>query len=78
MSRGRRRGGGRRLVVMVMPMMVMPVMVMPVVMMPVMMMLRRSSRRRGSGLLRDGVTGKAERKHGGGGKGLDHGMIFLR
>jgi hypothetical protein len=27
--------------------------------------------------LRDGVTGEAERKNRGGGKGLEHGRIFL-
>ena len=53
-------------------MMVMPMVVVPVVMVVVMMLHRSRSGRR-SGLLRDGVTGEAERERGGGGKGLDHG-----
>lgn len=56
-------------------------MVMMVMMMDVMMMMVRGSRhrsgRRGSGFLRDGVAGEAERENGRGRKGLDHGRIFL-
>jgi hypothetical protein len=58
-------------------MVVMPVMVVMVMM----MMLHRSGCRRSgcrSGLLRDSVTGEAERERRGGGKGLDHGKVFLR
>jgi uncharacterized membrane protein len=57
--------------VMVMPMMMVVVVV-------VMMHFRRHrSGGRRSGFLRDGVAGEAERERGGGGKGLDHGKIFL-
>lgn len=68
---------------MVMPVVVIPMMVMPMMMIMMMvMMLHRSGRRRrsgrGSGLLRDGVTGEAERERGGGGEGLDHGKVVLR
>ena len=56
-------------------------MVMMVMMMDVMMMMVHGSRhrsgRRGSGFLRDGVAGEAERENGRGRKGLDHGRIFL-
>ena len=61
-------------VMVMMPVMVVMVMVMVMVMM-VVVMLHRSS---GSGFLRDGVTGEAEREHGGSGEGLDHGKVFLR
>jgi hypothetical protein len=62
-----------------MVMMVMMPMVVMIVMMVVVMMLHgsRGGWRR-SGFLRDGVTGEAERKHGGRNKGLDHGKVFLR
>jgi hypothetical protein len=54
------------------------VMVMVVMMMVVMVhFMRHRSGRRRSGFLRDGVAGEAEREHGGGGKGLDHGKIIL-
>ena len=61
----------------------MHVMVMMVMMMDVMMMMmmvhgrRHRSGRRGSGFLRDGVAGEAERENGRGRKGLDHGRSFL-
>jgi hypothetical protein len=58
----------------------MVVMVMMVVVVMIVMMMvhgRRSGRRR-SGVLRVGVAREAERKHGGGSEGLDHGRIFLR
>ena len=56
------------------------VMMMVVMVMMVMMHLMRhrsggSGRRRG--VLCDGVSGEAEREHGGGGEGLDHGNVFL-
>jgi hypothetical protein len=60
------------------------VMVMPMVMMVVvvvMVMHRLGHRGRGgrrrSSFLRDGVSGEAERKHGRGGKGLDHDGTIL-
>ncbi len=57
------------------------VVVMVVMVMVMMMMMMHFSRHRSggrrSGFLRDGVAGEAEREHGGGGKGLDHGTIFL-
>jgi hypothetical protein len=71
-GRGRRRGHLMvHVVVMVMMMVVVVV---------VMMMLHGRGRRSAgrSGFLRDGVAGEAEREHGGGGEGLDHGRIFLR
>ena len=46
-----------------------------VVVMMVVMMVHGSRRR--SGFLRDGVTGEAEREHGGCDKGLDHEKVFL-
>jgi hypothetical protein len=55
------------------------VVVMMVVVMMVVMMHgsgHRSGGRR-SGFLGDGVAGEAEREHGGGGEGLDHGKIIL-
>ena len=56
------------------------VMVMMVVMMMMVMVLHGrshwSSRSR-RGFLGDGVAGEAEREHGGGGEGLDHGKIIL-
>ena len=60
--------------------------VMMVMMMVVMMMVghrrfgvhrRAAGRRAGRCFLRDGVSGEAERENGRGGKGLDHGRIFL-
>ena len=55
------------------------VMMMVVVVMMMMMLHGRGRRSAGrSGFLRDGVAGEAEREHGGGGEGLDHGRIFLR
>ena len=57
------------------------VMMMVVMVVMVMMHLMRhrsgGSGRRRSGVLRDGVSGEAEREHGGGGEGLDHGNVFL-
>ena len=59
------------MVVVVMMAVVMVVMVM-------MMMLRGGSGGGGrSGFLRHGVAGEAQREHGGGGEGLDHGKVFL-
>ena len=59
------------MVVVVMMAVVMVVMVM-------MMMLRGGSGGGGrSGFLRHGVAGEAQREHGGGGEGLDHGRVFL-
>jgi hypothetical protein len=55
-------------------------MVMDVVMMMVVMMVRWLGHRSGSGrrsVLRHGVSGEAEREHGRGRKGLDHGRTFL-
>ena len=55
-------------------------MVMMVRVMMMMVMVRDdapSEREPGAGVLRHGVAGEAERKHGGGGKGLDHGRTFL-
>jgi hypothetical protein len=46
-------------------------------MMVVMMHLVHRSGRRRSSVLRDGIAGEAEREHGGGGEGLDHGNVFL-
>ncbi|HEY5203938.1 MAG TPA: hypothetical protein VIJ63_04990 [Roseiarcus sp.] len=61
--------------------------VMVMMMMVVMMMVmghrrfgihrRASGRRAGRRFLRDGVASEAERENGRGGKGLDHGRIFL-
>jgi hypothetical protein len=53
------------------------VVVMVVMMMMVMMHLMHRSGRRRSSFLCDGIAGEAERQHGGGGEGLDHGKIFL-
>ena len=64
------------------------VMVMDVMMMMVMMVMmmmhrrfgvhrRRSGRGAGDCLLGDGVSGEAEREHGRGRKGFDHGRSFL-
>jgi hypothetical protein len=52
---------------------------MVVVVMMVMMLHGRShwSSRSRSSFLRDGIAGEAEREHGGGSEGLDHGKIFL-
>jgi hypothetical protein len=58
----------------------MHVVMMVVVVMVMVMMVhggRHRSGRRGSGFLRDGVAGEAERENGRGRKGLDHGRIFL-
>jgi hypothetical protein len=58
----------------------MHVVVMMVVVMVMVMMVhggRHRSGRRGSGFLRGGVAGEAERENGRGRKGLDHGRIFL-
>jgi hypothetical protein len=68
---GSRRRGRSHLVVHVVVM---------VMMMVVVVMLHGRGRRSAgrSGFLRDGVAGEAEREHGGGGEGLDHGRIFLR
>ena len=63
--------------------MVVMVMMMNVVMMMVMMHRRfcvhrrRSGRGAGDCLLGDGVSGAAEREHGRGRKGFDHGRSFL-
>ena len=58
--------------------MVVVVMMMYVVMMMVVMHRRgHRSGRRSSGFLRDGISGEAEREHGRGRKGLDHGGTFL-
>jgi hypothetical protein len=53
------------------------VVVMMMMMVVVMMHLMHRSGRRRSSFLRDGIAGEAEREHGGGGEGLDHGKIFL-
>ena len=53
---------------------------MVVVMVMMMHLARHRSGRSGwsrSGFLRDGVTGEAEREHGGCDKGLDHEKVFL-
>ena len=65
------------MVVVVMMMVVMVMMrMMRMMMMVVVMMLGHGSRGgRRSGFLRDGVTGEAEREHGGCGEGLDHDTI---
>ena len=57
----------------------MHVVMMMVVVVMVMMVhwLGHRSGRRGSGFLCDGVAGEAEREHGRGGEGLDHGRTFL-
>jgi hypothetical protein len=55
-------------------------MMMMMVMMVVVMMVRRLGHRSGSSgrsVLRHGISGEAEREHGRGRKGLDHGRSFL-
>jgi len=52
-------------------------MMMMMMMMVVMVHLMHRSGRRRSSFLCDGIAGEAEREHGGGGEGLDHGKIFL-
>jgi hypothetical protein len=80
-SRSRRSHRSRVVMVMMDVMMMMMVMM---VMMVMMMMhrrfgvhRRRSGRGAGDCLLGDGVSGEAEREHGRGRKGLDHGRSFL-
>jgi hypothetical protein len=53
------------------------VMVMMMVVMMVMMLGHRGGGGGRSGFLRHGVAGEAQREHGGGGEGLDHGKVFL-